>query len=144
MIGIYFAKFFKWIVLGSFMVVLYLFVSAIDYVDVTNFCYIKINTEPLNGNRATIIAALKNLKKNDPEAYKGACEYVDRVQESYCDLLHLKSPKNAPWHKADGCYVKGSRTIYLKPLEENAAATIQKRSELIRKFSLQSKDFWEK
>jgi len=43
----------------------------------------------------------------------------------------------------DGCYIKGSKVIYIKPERQNTDLIIQKRAEILKKYSAYSKKFWD-
>jgi hypothetical protein len=46
-----------------------------------------------------------------------------------------------PW--LPGCFVRGSKTIYLKPEKEESDLIVGQRAEAIKGFMLMSKNFWE-
>lgn len=114
-----------------------LFINLFSYFDPLNFCYIKIDNDILRGNQDTIKKAIKLLKKENGESYKTLCRYVDIILEQNCVI-------NMPGQKIDkeGCYIKGSKVIYLKPEKQKTDLIIKKRAEIIEKYSSYSKNFW--
>lgn len=118
----------------------YFFVNIFNYFDLLNFCYIKIDGDLLRGNESTIKKAIKLLKREDKTAYKTLCAYVDTISEHNCFASSRKfSLEN--WNK-NGCYIKGSKVIYLKPEKRENSAIINQRKISLKKYSEYSKDFW--
>ena len=116
-----------------------------NYVDVTGFCRIKITGDLLRGNEDTIKVALRFIKKSDKKAYREVCQYVDVITERYCvDAdYHLDQPAvQASWERA-GCFIQGSKTIYLKPDSVVSEDLIKGRAKEIMKDALLSKKYWE-
>lgn len=118
----------------------YFFVNIFNYFDPLNFCYIKIDSDLLRGNESTIKKAVKLLKKEDKIAYKTLCAYVDTISEHNCFASSRKISLE-DWNK-DGCYIKGSKVIYLKPEKRENSAIINQRKISLKKYSEYSKDFW--
>lgn len=136
-------RFLKWFIFLSFSFgFYYFFINTVNYFDPINHCYINITTDPLNGNRKTIQSALKLLRASDAGTYAQVCDNVDSIEERYCDLRTLMSSESTPWHKAEGCFVKGGKSIYLKPNESSSMTT--RRAESIKKYSQMSEEFWER
>lgn len=126
-----------------FAYLLYLFINIFVYFDLPNLCYIGLEKDVLAGNKKTMRQAIDLLKKKNKEDYKNLCKYVDVISEKYCFAFDPRvegSSKNA---QQPGCFVKGSKTIYIKPEERESDAIIAGRAEEIKKFMLMSKDFWE-
>jgi len=123
----------------------YYVVNFFSYFDPGSLCYIKTEKDILRGNEETIKQALRLIKLEDKEEYKMICAYVDVISEKDCVIAdhHIDPNKfEEGWEKA-GCYVKGSKTIYLKPNNNEGAATVKKRAEDIKKYAEFSKEFWE-
>lgn len=134
-------KYFKKIAWLSFMfLAFYFFVNIFNYFDPLNFCYIKIDDDFLRGNESTIKKAIKLLKREDKAAYKTLCAYVDTISEHNC-FTSSRNISLEDWNK-NGCYIKGSKVIYLKPEKRESAAIINQRKTSIKKYSEYSKDFW--
>lgn len=115
------------------------------YVDPLRLSFIKIERDMLRGNRKTIKKAITQIKREDKDNYKILTKYVNRVSEKYCIVAdHQLNPSeymaglNLP-----GCYVRGSKTIYLRPEKSESAPAINTRSETMKKFSIASKDYWD-
>jgi len=122
---------------------IYYFINIFAYFDVQNLCYINLQEDILSGDKKTMHQAIKLLKKNNKEDYKNLCRFVDTISEKYCFAFdpRVESKNEDPWQP--GCFVKGSKIIYIKPIEETSNLIIQKRSEEIKKFMLMSKNYWE-
>jgi hypothetical protein len=126
------------------LVGLYFGINTFNYLDPAAACYIDVDGHVLNGNKRTIMDALKMIKKNDRQQYKTVCRYVKKISENYCI--------GSDWHldlkwkeKSIGkdCYIRGSKTIYLYPREQQNIEIISQRSESIKVLSNLSKRFWE-
>lgn len=114
-------------------------ISTASYLDITNFCYISIDGDVIRGNEKTIKVAIKNIKNNDYSTYENVCRNINKITEMYCPdpIDPLKFGEDI-----EGCYIKGSKIIYLKPNADNTSQLIEKRSETIIKLSKYSKKFW--
>ncbi|OGC46261.1 hypothetical protein A2V49_04625 [candidate division WWE3 bacterium RBG_19FT_COMBO_34_6] len=118
----------------------YFISNSIDYYDPINNCYIKINGNILSGNEDTIRAALKKIKNKNPEDYSMVCTFVDKILENDCLTSdpHFGYPSVIP----EGCFIEGSKFIYLKSNEVFSEDIINKRVELILKYSEYSRNYW--
>lgn len=87
--------------------------------------------------------AISLLKKEDKKSYRDLCKYVDIVSEKYCFAYDDRVEKLDYEVWQPGCYVMGSRTIYIKPESAESEEVIRKRSLEIKKYSQFSKEFWE-
>jgi hypothetical protein len=119
-------------------------INFFSYFNPLNLCYITINGDPINGNKATIFKAIKTIKAEDKEAYHSLCKYVERINEKYCMGADPRGGEQGyiGWHEL-GCYIKGSEVIYLKPQRENSPAVLKQRVDTINKYTNYSKNFWE-
>ena len=113
-------------------------ISRFSYVDLP-FCYVAIEGDVLNGNKQTIFQAIKSIKSTDKAVYKDFCHYVNRIREDYCFI----SSVDYSVLNASGCYLKGAKTIYLKPVKESSGASIAERTNAIEKYTSYSKLFWQ-
>lgn len=122
---------------------LYVLINQFAYFDAPNFCHIGLEQDVLAGNKKTMRQAIGLIKKTSRADYKNLCRYVDNIVEKNCFAFdpRVENKESGAWQS--GCFVKGSKTIYLKPENEASAAIIKKRSEEIKKFMLMSKNFWE-
>src|SRR3989338_8567134 len=93
----------------------------------------------LIGNRPASWVGIIQLKKENKESYKTLCRYVDVILEQYC----INGMPNPRLTDKDGCYIKGSKVIYIKPERQNTDLIIQKRAEILKKYSAYSKKFWD-
>ncbi len=118
----------------------YFFVNFFNYFDPLNFCYIKIDGDFLRGNESTIKKAIKFLRKENKLAYKTLCAHIDTISEKNC-FTSSRNVSMEDWEK-DGCYIKGSKIIYLKPEKRESNIIINKRKVSLKKYSEYGKDFW--
>ena len=119
--------------------IVYLSMNVFSYFDPFSFCYVRIESDVLRGNRQTVKEVINMFKKDDRNGYGDFCRYVDRIKEGFC----FTSSRPANNEISQGCYVKGSKTIYLKPLENEGAVAVSERYNAIKKYSSFSKTFWE-
>jgi hypothetical protein len=121
----------------------YYIINLFAYFDLPNLCYIGLDKDILSGNKETMRQAISLLKRKNREDYKNLCRYVDTISEKYCFAFdpRVENEGQDPWRP--GCYVKGSKTIYLKPEKEKSDTIIKQRAEDIKKFMLMSKAYWE-
>ena len=123
--------------------ILYFFINQFAYFDAPNLCYISLTEDVINGNKKTMHQAISLLKRTNREDYKNLCRYVHQIAEKNCFAFdpRVESRSEKTWQP--GCFVKGSKTIYIKPAKERSELMIKKRSEEIKKFMLISKNYWE-
>jgi hypothetical protein len=130
---------------GAYCLTVYA-VNVFAYLDPPDLCYIGITGDILGGNEETIRSALRLLKSGDPEAYHTTCRYVDRIIEMRCqgaDPRGGESEENEVGWDNPGCYVRGSKTIQLKPESGASGAIIEFRAATIKKYAEYSQNFWE-
>ena len=123
----------------------YLINANSNYVDAMSFCRIRINGDILRGNKDTIKQALKRIKATDIESYETICNYVNNITESYCvDSDHnLDISAAQAGFEWPGCFIKGSKTIYLKPESINSQEIVLRRTAVIKKYASYSKKYWD-
>jgi len=121
----------------------YYFINLFVYFDLPNLCYISLQKDVLAGNKETLHRAISLIKKKSPADYKNLCRFVKTVSEKYCFAFdpRVENTGEDPW--LPGCFVRGSKTIYLKPEKEESDLIIGQRAEAIKGFMLMSKNFWE-
>ncbi|MFC1722408.1 hypothetical protein ACFL0C_02025 [Patescibacteria group bacterium] len=134
----FFAKF---VFLTSIILVGYLLLSGINYLDIPNHCYINIKYDVLRGDKKSIVQALKSIKSNDYIAYRNICDYVDTIYERRCVKAENSNPKLS-FLNSNGCYIKGTNAILINPLTEHTEESLKRRHESIILYSEMSKDFW--
>ncbi len=118
-----------------------------SYVNVYPFCKISLEQDVLEGNSQTITAALTQILQQDPKSYQTVCQYVSTITEDTCLIA------NSPISQSDsqtqlapvneGCYVKGTKNIYLTPTKDTTDQTVTARADAIKKYAELSKSFWE-
>ena len=133
------------IFLSIVLFMIYYMINMFSYFDPARWCYVKIEGDIVSGSETTIRKAILVLKKDDPAAYESLCHYVDRVSERNCIVADHKISKKEfeeGWHQL-GCYVRGTKTIYLKPTRVETEDVIQERAWVIKKYTEYSKNFWD-
>lgn len=130
----------KFIWIFSIFLMFYFFINIFNYFSPLNFCYIKIDGDFLRGNEKTIRKAIKLLKKENKQAYNTLCGYINTISEKNCYTTSQNISREE--REKDGCYIKGSKVIYLKPEKGENNEVINKRKNAIKKYSEYSKDFW--
>lgn len=121
---------------------IYYVINIFSYFSPTSLCYISLNRDVLSGNKKTMHQAIALLKKEDKEVYRDLCKYVEVVSEKYCYVYDDRVEKLDYEAWQPGCYVKGSKTIYIKPEAGDSEDIIRKRAEDIKKYLQFSKEFW--
>ena len=130
---------------GIVLFMIYYMVNMFSYFDPGRWCYIKIEGDIMAGNESTVREAIFVLKNHDAAAYQSLCQYVDRVSERNCIVADHKTAKKdfeEGWDQP-GCYVRGTKTIYLKPTKDDTEDVIQERAWVIKKYTGYSKNFWD-
>lgn len=137
------------IVLILLIVIIFAFlfyvINIFSYFDPLHLCYISIQGDVLQGNKETIQKAIHLIKENDKANYIMLCKYVDVISEKNCriaDVVVDPQKLREGW-ELPGCYIKGSKTIYLYPNSSGDDKVIQDRAEVIKKYTSVSKSFWE-
>lgn len=125
---------FSSVILGIVAVVL----GTVSYLDIFNLCYINIDGDITRGNEKTIKQAIRLIKEEDKESYKTLCHYVNTVKERYC--LIPKVP--IKFGTEPGCYIRGSKVIYLIPERGENQQIVRQRATTIQKYAQKSKIFW--
>jgi len=120
----------------------YFIINRFNYFDAPHLCYISLTPDILSGNKTTMHRAIDRIKKSDPEDYKDLCRYVEAISEKYCVAFDARVESRSENVQQPGCFVKGSKTIYLKPEKEASDSIIEQRAAAIKKFMLMSKSFW--
>jgi hypothetical protein len=117
-------------------------INDFSYLDIEGLCYIGVDEDILRGNDKTINQALSYIKKDSPSDYETVCKYVDSIIETYCigSDPHIKELKGAD---APGCYIKGSKVIYIFPQEGDSEKIVEERAKNIIKYANYSRQFWE-
>ncbi len=131
-------------ILFIIFLIIFIVTSMHSYVDITNFCIIRIKENVLNHEKSDIKSALHKLKNTNTVKYKTVCKYVDTINMKRClpGDSRVDTEYKQIQEKIDGCYVRGTHTIYLKPNNRQTTFTIDERVNQIEKYSSFSKDFW--
>lgn len=133
------------ILFGVFVLSIILFFSMLfAYVDIvdSNLCYISLYDDMLKGNKDTMRKALWELKKTDYASYQTTCRYVNSIYEGICTLGNQQG-QPLVYVDAPGCYIKGSKSLYLVTEKEDSDEVVKRRAESIKKYSSFSKKYWE-
>jgi hypothetical protein len=105
------------------------------------YCDISIRKDILRGDSKSIREALRTLRREEQTAYATVCEYVDRIEEKRCYNADGHVNQTAYEKEHEGCYIRGSQTIYLKPYEYSNDV-VAARSKSIAALAEKSKKFW--
>lgn len=131
------------LIISIFVVgIIYIWLVLTGYFDPLTMCRIRIHTDLVSGNKKTISQALKLLKKEDRTSYDMACKYVNRIYERTCIGADWHLDKGHRGSNEPGCYVKGSKSIYLKPDYYHQQDTTELRKDSIKKYSQLSWEYW--
>jgi len=117
-------------------------INVFTYLDLPYLCHISLKQDVVSGNKVTMHKAINLLKKNDKASYKKLCRYVKTVSEKNCWAYDSRVEKLDYGEWQPGCYVKGSKTIYIKPEKADTDFVVKQRSEDIKKFMQMSMNFW--
>ena len=130
----------------------YFFSNAVSYFDPLTSCYISLDNDLTKGNQATMTRAIKMLKRGDGASYKTMCRYINRITEKNCRGSDPRGEQNEQpttggsairgWESI-GCYIKGSKEMYLKVEKDDSDLITRSRMDAIKKYSERSKFFWE-
>ncbi len=134
------------ILVGLLLLVSIFIINRFSYFNPLSMCYIKIEGNIVSGNEETIQKAIRKIKKTDKTAYKNLCKYVDKISEKNCVIAdwHIARDEFDTGWRLPGCYVKGTKTIYLLPEKKDSTEIVEKRAEKIKEISEFSKDYLEK
>jgi len=128
--------------LGIILAIAYIFLFlSFSYFNVFDFCFVKIKVPGLASSKENIKKAIRLLKKSDSATYSTFCRSIDTIVESDCRSSEWNLNQKVEGQDSPGCYVKGSKTIYLNPLITRSLGE-KEISELLRKYSKLSSDFW--
>ena len=116
--------------------------TRFHYVDILSLCNIAIDKDFLKGNRETIVQAITQIKTEDKSAYKTVCKYVDLISENFCPVDHAYGGPFT-YNNQSGCYIKGSKVIFINPDKSNYPTVINQRAESIKKYADLSKNYWD-
>jgi hypothetical protein len=111
-------------------------------IDVPNMCYIRIQKEDLAGEKKDILKAVKSLKYAEPANYKSMCKTVNNIVIGQCIMARKDSPK-ITYINTVGCYIKGSRSIFINTKSHNPDYTTDEIKAAIIKYSQECKKFWD-
>lgn len=132
------------VVVSSLLVSSYFILTNLNsYIDVEKFCLIKIESSEARGNRQSIIDAIGEIKKSNKSLYKELCQYIDTIAESNCQNAepHINLEEAGLAEKKGGCFVKGSKTIYLTPVKTYSSELVKNRVETLEKDILLSSEY---
>lgn len=138
----YLKTFFSILALLSLFAVPVIFVfSKLNHFDPINGCYIRIKNEIRSENKDSIKNAILSIKSESLGDYKTLCQYVDQIYEENCVAGHKNNP-NLTYLDIDGCYIKGTRVVYVKPEKNVESDLLQSRKNALIKYANESKAFW--
>ncbi len=134
-------------VIGGLAVLIVVYIAVLFfrhdlYLDSLYNCSIRINDDVLRGNPETIIGALRKIKTEKPQSYRSLCQYVSKIDETPC-LFGTKDSKRLEEADTKGCFLKGTKTIFIKPERDETQTIIDDRAEILVKMAELSKKYWE-
>jgi|GEM_PF-3356263 len=115
--------------------------SGFNYVDVRDDCYIKVKYDVLQGDRGSIIEALKQIKKEDYIFYRNLCQNVTRIYEKKCVLAEKNTPR-LKFLPTQGCYIRGSKSIIIHPIKPDEYDKVERRISAIKLYAQMAIDYW--
>lgn len=133
--------FVEFVILAFLLGVAFFMFSGINYIDIRDACFIRVKYDVLQGDRESIFDALKRIKKEDYIFYRNMCRYVDRIYEKRCVVSEKNTPK-VSYPNEDGCYIRGSKAILIKPLDKNSYDLVDNRVAAIKKYGQMAIDYW--
>ena len=114
-----------------------------NYVDISSFCFIDIDSESWRGDRSTIKKALTTIKHDDPPAYITVCKYIDIINEKRCLPGDSRGDSSYVAPDIDGCFLRGTHVVYIKPNRSTSQKAVQNRADQIALYSTFAQEFWE-
>lgn len=121
-------------------------INIISYFDPFSWCHIQIHGDIVSGNEMTIHQALKLIKVKDKNAYKLVCDYVGVIAEkTYCKAGDARVDASLPnaGYIEPPCYIRGSKTIYLRSMEDRSEEAVRRRAIDIVTYADKSRNFWQ-
>jgi hypothetical protein len=132
-----------YIFLALFILLLYAgWRFTIHHFNIYPYCNVTLTRDVLSDDRNALKRAITTLKSVDVEGYKNFCTYVDTVVEQYCKNGDSRGDPSFVEVVPQGCYVRGTHTIYLTPTRFIKGQRDPKVN-IIRSLSEESKNFWE-
>lgn len=122
--------------------VIYFLTSLSSYLNIIDLCKINIQNDMVRGNKETIFKAITLLSQEDQVSYKNLCKYVSTIKEGYCPIP-TGDNSNITFLENSGCFIKGSKIIYIIPNQDRSNQIIIQRAESLRKSALFSKLYWD-
>lgn len=119
-----------------FLIIIYFVLTNLNsYIDIKHFCLIRIENSQTQGNRQSIMEAINLIKQSDPANYKTLCQNIDTIAEVNCQNAepHLNPNEASLATIEGGCFVKGSKTIYLTPVKSYSGALVKTRLETLKR-----------
>ncbi len=112
------------------------------YVDIPNLCFIKTSYSVHNKEKSYLHEAIKTLKIKDIDSYSDLCNYVAVISETNCIIAYETGPI-IEYSKNIGCYIKGTKTVFIQPLNTNTKTpTNEEIAESLKRYAGLSKTFW--
>ena len=122
-------------------IILYL-LNGITYLDPINFCLINLDEDISVGDKRTMHQAVDLVGKRYSSNYKTVCKYVNTISEQYCPI-HQANGGDTTYAKSTGCFIKGTKTVFISPSYKTSEDIITMRAYDIIKYANFSKDYWE-
>lgn len=138
----------KTVLWGCLMVVVlvgggaWIWLMATSYVDIGSGCKIEISGSLASANKDAVSALLKEIKAEDKASYDLICSSLDHIREAHCPLFDESLKEDRIIWTTPGCYLRGTKTVYLVPLNSGYAASERETKEGLIRFAEQSRMYW--
>ena len=117
--------------------------TVTGYFSLIPWCKVGIQHNLFRGDQGAIKDAISLLRKTDYDSYKVFCGNIDVIYERYCPGADWHFEDINKWRSKPGCYIRGSRAMYLTPSDEYSVDTsVEARASYIKRFSEYSDEFW--
>jgi hypothetical protein len=128
----------------TFALLGYVFLGFFSYIDLQNLCYIQIEGTTNTSEKQAIMDAIRLIKDQSYSKYKSLCQHVKHINVSQCTtqdpenaMAHLRESAQMVPVNTNSCYIKGSKTIFVKPYIDMA-----QKKEALLEASAWSEQFW--
>lgn len=112
------------------------------YFDIQESCLIKLTSQKTDNTKDLTKEAISILKSEDPGLYVSLCSNISHIRESYCIEAADNNP-NIKYLQISGCYIKGTKTIFVTPgFGKDADQILSMRLDALKTYPKFSATFW--
>ena len=130
-------------VLGVLCAAVFSWLWFTGYVSLIPWCRVKIHHHVLSGDKGLIRKAISQLRASDEDGFRALCRYVDAIYERVCYGADWNITDASQWYRKPGCFVKGSRAVYLTPTKNQTRSAVANRAVDLGRFAKYAREFWE-